>query len=406
MDFARRLAFAASAAALFAAPVSAQQAPNTSGAINDQLNWGDVFSNMLVVSRGDARAATSSATSVGNAVSGANLVGGLTASSTQANTGAIFAWSEVDAQNTREAVAIATSQGNAAQAQTVDGDLALDGAQTSGPGDAFAGAKISAANTRTISAGASTANNNFATAAENGDLTVNLAQTSSGSSYAVVDVDAGRSRDTVAGASAAGNAYGSSSYTSTANADYAQTSTGPQVYASTAVDQVQARNVTAASTATANSAGIDNQWGYAQIRGRQANTSSVYTESSVTLGTWNGAALVSSNGVGNSTLATNVGSDMALDVAQQNDGSVISGAFFEGSGSGDAVVASTAIGNAITGYVCSQCGDAVLAGTTSQTNTGNIASTGTINATTSGQLIGSASAIGNSATFITTSRNN
>lgn len=402
MTFAKRLAFAASAAALFAAPASAQQAT----AINDQLNFGDVFSNMTVVSRGEARATTSSATSVGNAVSGANLVGGLTANSTQTNTGAIYAEAAVDAENTREAAAVATAQGNAGQAQTVDGDLELDVAQTSGPAGINAIASISAANTRTISAGSSVAANNAATAADNGDLTVNLNQASSGSTYAVTDVDADSSRDTVAGASAAGNAYGSSSYTSTVNADYTQSSTGTQVYASTDVYQGQARNVTAASTATANSAGIDNQWGYAQVRGRQTNTSGVYTESRVTLGTWDGTAFVSSNGVGNSTLATNVGSDMALDVAQQNDGSVLSDAFFQGSGSGDAVVASTAIGNAVTGYVCSQCGDAGLAGTTNQTNTGNIASTGTINASTTGQLIGSASAIGNSATFITTSRNN
>lgn len=198
----------------------------------------------------------------------------------------------------------------------------------------------------------------------------------------------------------------SSSSTSTVNADIAQTSTGNQVFASTDVYQGQARDVTAASTATANSTAIDNKWGYAEIRGRQTNQSGVYSESCVTLATWNGTAVISSNGVGNSTLATNVGSDMALDVAQQNDGSVLSDAFFQCSGSGDAIVASTAIGNAVTGYVCSQCGDAGLSSTTNQINTGNITSTGTINATTTGQLIGSASAIGNSATFITTSARN
>jgi hypothetical protein len=166
--------------------------------------------------------------------------------------------------------------------------------------------------------------------------------------------------------------------------------------------------VTAASTAAANSATINNEWGYAQIRGRQSSATSVSADTRVTLGSWDGTAAVSAYGVGNATLATNVGSDMVLDVTQLNTGGVDANAQFNaGSGNGgDVVVASTAIGNAVTGYVCSQCGDAALSATTSQTNGGNITSTGSISVNGAGAIYGSASAIGNSATFITSKRGN
>ena len=77
-----------------------------------------------------------------------------------------------------------------------------------------------------------------------------------------------------------------------------------------------------------------------------------------------------------------------------------------GGAGGDAIVASTAIGNAFTGYVCSQCGDAALGATINQTNTGNIISTGSISTNNAGLIVGSASAIGNSATFITSQKGN
>jgi hypothetical protein len=69
-----------------------------------------------------------------------------------------------------------------------------------------------------------------------------------------------------------------------------------------------------------------------------------------------------------------------------------------------AIVASTAIGNAFTGYVCSMCGDAAVSGSVRQVNNGNVSSTGSITTNGAGNVYGSASAIGNSASFITTTR--
>ena len=166
--------------------------------------------------------------------------------------------------------------------------------------------------------------------------------------------------------------------------------------------------MTAASTAAAIWATINNEWGYVSIRGRQTSSTDVTADTRVTVGTWSGTAIASAYGVGNTTLATNVGSDMAVDIAQMNTGGVDANAQFSGSsnGGGEVLVSSTAIGNAFTGYVCSQCGDAAVSGTVNQINGGNITSTGTIATNGAGMIVGSSSAIGNSATFITTQRNN
>jgi hypothetical protein len=261
-------------------------------------------------------------------------------------------------------------------------------------------------NAKTLSAVSSVASNNAATAAEHGELNVALTQSASNSAYAITDDDACCTGHTAAGASAAINAWSSSSSTSTVNAQYKQTSTGAASEATTDVYQNRAYSVTAATTAAANSASIANEWGYAQIRGRQTSSTNVKVDTRVTLLDLSGTTSISAYGVGNSTLATNVGSDMVVDVAQLNTGGVDANAQFTGASfdHGDVVLASTAIGNGFTGSVCSQCGDAALSGAVSQTNGGNIISTGSITANGAGAIIGSASAIGNSASFITTQK--
>lgn len=400
-----RLAATAGVIALLASPAVAQ---NTSTALNGQLQWGDVVSTMNVVSRNGAQSVTAAATSAGNAVSGANLSGDLDARSEQTMSGAAFATATVDANNTGATNVIASAQGNTAQAQTEDGNLYLTASQTSDGGDVLARARAAVANSQTLSAGSSSAANNAATSADHGDLAVNLTQDASNSSYAVTDVDACCTGTTVAGSSSAANAYGSESTTSTVTANYTQTSAGAESRATTDVYQYRAYDITAASTAAANSATINNEWGYASIRGRQTSSTDVSADTRVTVGTWSGVAVASAYGVGNTTLATNVGSDMAVDIAQMNTGGVEASAQFNGASNdgGEVLVSSTAIGNAFTGYVCSQCGDAAVSGTVNQINGGNITSTGTITTNGAGTIVGSSSAIGNSATFITTQRNN
>ena len=404
-DLLNRLATAAGVAALLVSPAFAQ---NTSTALNGQLQWGDVVSTMNVVSRNGAQGATAAATSAGNAISGANLSGDLNARSEQVMSGAAFAIATVDAGNVGATAVISSAQGNTAQAQTEVGNVHLIASQTSDGGDVLARAQATVANSQTLSTDSTAAANNIATGADHGDLSARLTQDAFNSSYAITDVDACCTGTTVAGSSSAANIYGSESTTSTVDARYTQTSAGAESRATTDVYQYRAYDITAASTAAANSATINNEWGYASIRGRQTSSTDVTADARVTVGTWSGTAVASAYGVGNTTLATNIGSDMVVDISQMNTGGVDANARFAGSSSdgGEVLVSSTAVGNAFTGYVCSQCGDAALSGTVSQTNGGSIASTGAITTNRAGMIVGSASAIGNSSTFITTQRSN
>ena len=404
MSLITRLAAAAGLAAVLAAPAFAQ---TSSTALNGQLNWGDVVANINVVTRDSAHSAAAIATSAGNAVSGANITGGLDAESDQRMTGRASASARLEGGNVRDAVAMSTAQSNTLQAQTVDGDLNLKAAQFA-YGDADAYSRVDIGNARTLAASSSAANNNAATAADHGDLSVDLFQQSTSSAKAYTDVDACCTGATAAGASSANNTWSSASTTSTVDAKFHQESWGAASEATTDVYQYRAYDVTAATTAAANSATMANEWGYAQLRGTQTAATDVKADTRVTLSNWTGTATASAYGVGNATLATNVGSDMVINLDQVNSGGVDSNAQFTG-GTGDysdVVVASTAIGNAFTGYVCSQCGDAVLTGNVSQSNSGNIISTGSISTNNAGMVVGSASAIGNSATFITTQKGN
>ena len=67
------------------------------------------------------------------------------------------------------------------------------------------------------------------------------------------------------------------------NAQFQQESWGAASEATTDVYQYRAYDVTAATTAAANSATIANEWGYAQLRGRQIASTNVKADTRVTL---------------------------------------------------------------------------------------------------------------------------
>lgn len=401
---AHRLLACAAASGLCTLAASAQQPP----IVIDQLQWGDVFADMTVASTSGGDIAAS-ALAAGNSVSAAGLGVDADVTATQTFSGAAFATSTVNAGDACcEATSVASAQGNAIEAQTTNGDLALTASQLADGGDVMATARAAIGNTSLLSVVANAAANNISTSVETGDLDAAIAQDSAISIYAIADADACCAGAAVVGATATANAWSSDSYTSTVTADYAQSSSGPEVYASSDVFQVRGYDVTNAAAAAGNSATIASEYGYAAIRGRQESESRIRAEARTTLSTWEGEAVTSAYGVGNATLATNVGSDLVVDVAQTNTGGVDALASFEGgsghgaSSDGDAIVGATAIGNAFTGYVCSYCGDSSVSGSLTQTNGGTIRATGMTTTTGAGSIVGTASAIGNSATFITT----
>ena len=219
MSLITRLAAAAGLAAVLAAPAFAQTTTPT--ALNGQLNWGDVVADINVVTRDGAHSAAAVATAAGNAVSGANVNGGLDAESEQTMSGATFAYATLEGGNVRDASAMST-----AQAQHAAGADHQRRAQSLPPRRSLTAATClpapasTSATRRRLSAVSSAASNNAATAADHGDLNVALTQSASNSAYAITDVDACCTGQTAAGASSAINAWSSSSTTSTVNAQY------------------------------------------------------------------------------------------------------------------------------------------------------------------------------------------
>lgn len=155
------------------------------------------------------------------------------------------------------------------------------------------------------------------------------------------------------------------------------------------------------ASANGNSVWMQNENGYARIQGEQDNSGAVTAESEALVGDFDVDLFsVSSEGVGNSAILSNIGSNAYMGVDQTNTGAVNATANFDGEAGGSALVSATAFGNAATTYVCSEC-PVTAQGATNQLNSAAIGSTVTGRMTSGGVLSGAATAIGNSATYQT-----
>ena len=387
--------------------------PEDTEIINQQIQLGDVFSDMNVVVPGSTDGdATSISMAYGNTVSGYNGNGGANVQSDQtfdANAEANAALSGGDIGGTAAANAIA--YGNSAVWETHNGSLTGDQLNqvTADGSNITARTSIDVGTTNAISSAATATANTTAVYVYDGDNTVTSRQFSGANVLAENSTDACCDNESsTTTATAVSNSYHSWSTTSTVNADVEQSATGTAVTARVSVNQTDGNDVVGAANASANSITVDNEWGYARLEGSQDNQSDVAAESTVTLTDWSGMAASSANGVGNSALLTNIGSDAALDFSQTNSGDVYTTAEFDGDTTynGTVTTNSTSIGNAFTGFVCTTCGDGVMGGTIYQSNSGDVRSVGQGYAGASGGYAGAASAIGNSATFMTSQAQN
>jgi len=160
-------------------------------------------------------------------------------------------------------------------------------------------------------------------------------------------------------------------------------------------------NTQAVASANGNAVRIQNEDGYAHLQGDQVNDGVVTSEAAVVVGNFDIDALsISSEGVGNSAVISNIGGDAYMGLNQTNNAAVNSTATLNGDMGGMASLYSTAYGNAATSYICSEC-PVTSYGNMNQTNGATITSTVSGQMTTGGGMTGTATAIGNSATFQT-----
>ncbi|MEO0785434.1 MAG: holdfast anchor protein HfaD [Pseudomonadota bacterium] len=405
------------AALLFSGAASAQDAcdpcAGDTGApqsriVIDQIQTGDLWSNMEVRVKDTATDAAASATTVGNTAAGLVKTGDLDYDAVQTMHGNVEAAARIDGGTvTGTAITTATSYGNASTAGTWMGNSLAQSHQTM-TGDTLAKSLINLDAASDVSAATTGIANVATTSGEFGDNKAFQTQASEGSVKAKTLVDIGDSDGHATFVTTAGgNTVNSAGYTTTALQGAVQaTAAGEKIEGYTEVEMQSAGTAVAATTAAGNSYVLKNEFGYASL-GRdgselyQGNESEIRARTFVDLGEFTDHAAVSAYGVGNSAVVSNIGSDTEMYAIQSNFADVTSQARFNGSSmsGGVAQMSSVAIGNTATASLCVTCGIATLSGKTTQFNAANITATGAMHVTNAGGIVGSATAIGNSATY-------
>ena len=175
-------------------------------------------------------------------------------------------------------------------------------------------------------------------------------------------------------------------------------SAGDAVTASTSANAANAWDLAGRARATANQTLLYNDGGSVVATTDQSNLSRVRASATVTSYDWGAAAAVAA-GTGNEVVAGTNDVYLEIDNSQVNSGGVEVSADFTGTNGYDAYVSADAVGNSVTGYVCSTCQGNLIA-TNAQTNSGPVSATATTTVRGTGRATASsASAVGNTATF-------
>lgn len=373
---------------------------------NLQVQLGDVLADQtlnVVDANGPTTLSTSaSGVSLAGAVEGGDMI----LTSSQSMQGAALAHASATAQGSMgvgvslvtEAVgasgSVTLSGGsvNAEMGQTVAGNVTAGSNVAAPSGAIYEGGSIS-----TTALGAAQG-----LGAEASSVRATLAQTTRG----VVEAQTGlvvqyMPAPVVVSSAGVANSLSADGANATQSHTVDQSMTGGRTQASTFVASGNAWDVTAASTATANTATLTNKGSSLSVTTRQANQGHVRSEAVLSAFTF-GAATAQAYGVGNSVYAGEEGPSLTLDTTQVTTGGVSTSASLEGVDGYDATASATALGNAATGYACSDC-QGKMTVSNSQTSDGNVAARSTITVDGSGRaLTGVATAVGNSATFFVT----
>lgn len=208
----------------------------------------------------------------------------------------------------------------------------------------------------------------------------------------------------VAGTATGNNITLSGSEQSAARVITEQSSTGiTQASKFTAYGNAQFSSTVA--TASANNLSATNEGPLLDATVSQYNAGYVRAQAEATSYEF-GAAQVGAHGVGNSALVGNYGQEVVLDNTQTNEGGGVEVIATLGGDTGyDGVASSTAMGNAVTGYACSDCSGKMTVNN-NQTNSADIGARTTVSVTNSGRsIVGISTATGNNASFYVSSPN-
>ena len=165
------------------------------------------------------------------------------------------------------------------------------------------------------------------------------------------------------------------------------------------VNQSSADTAAAVATATANNVSMQVSGGAASLSNAQVNESPVNAVAIVNIDSFDSVASTSAYGVGNSAIVTEVGPGAAVFNSQVNNGAITATATTSGGIGYEGIAQASAIGNAVSTYVCASCNGGVQA-ESSQSNAGGVRAVSTVTTANAGVIAGQASAVGNHAAFV------
>lgn len=395
-----------------------------STATSTQVQLGDVFATQTLnvdTTTGDTTVTTTAMGNGGFAATEANAL--LTVQTSQSNSGQVRGQSTLNVATALggQGTMITTGTGNSQEVDGLGGGglagtvtQTNTGTSVSAENDFSASTSVDGATpvqVNAISGSAQAIANaaNLNTEGGTANLTVN--QTNS----AAVDGESG-SQPPVGGATVQ-YSPGTASFTSIAIANnvtatgtggasqtlnITQGSTGANVTAGQFLDAGTVQTAAGEATATANNISASNESGDLNVTDNQTNSSFTQADSVVTAyeyGTGDSVA----QGVGNAMMAANVGPSTEVSNTQNNSAGIEVSSSFTGGNTGgasyDSAVSASAIGNAATGFSCTDCGGAITVNN-SQTNSGGVGASTTVTLTGSTRSVSStATAVGNNATY-------
>lgn len=400
-----RLAGTLAATAMCVAAATKTLAQDRSIVLNQQLQLGDIIQGVTLNVEDATEEVGVSAAAQGATAAVTVQNDALDLSSQQTMRGNTRATTTLTLTGDTEGPVNAETQarGNYLAAGAYDADLSIDASQTVGPSEVTAASTITGSSARLIG-GASVG----VTAIANTTSIGGSGSTVEGT--VVQNSAAGVRTSNFAGtqyipettefiSQSIGNAVTVNSVAaSSQDLTIHQRQAGDQVTASTSANSGNAWDLAARARATGNQILSYNQGGSAVVTTDQSSLSQIQTASRVTSYDF-GAATSNAYGTGNEVSIGNNDRYLQIDNAQMNSGGVEVTSTFEGTNGYDVYVAAQAVGNAVTGYACSQC-DGYMDVNNNQTNSGTVAATASTTIRGTGRSVAtSAVATGNSATF-------
>ena len=384
--------------------VATSQTTTPSPVLNNQINLGEIFSeqtlNVQTVSDGVTASTTAQANGVSVGVTNADAA----VTSNQDNKGVVYGHGLVDVgANAGASSAVRTTAvGNAAALAASNGTISAFAVQTNSAAVTARG-QVEAANAEATDLTLSTLamGNSAGVTLDNGSAGARISQSSTANVLAdggaIVGYVPGTSAVTATTAGNNINIVGSNQSAARAILDQANTADVTQASKFTAYGNSYMTATTA--TATGNNLAVSNDGPLADVAAHQWNTSYVRGQAEGTSYLF-GAAQTTAYAAGNSSQVNNVGAELVLDNIQTNTGGGVEAtASFAGHDGYDAVTTATAMGNAVTGYACSQC-KGRMSVTNSQNNSADVGASSSTRVTSSGrQVTGVSTAIGNNASF-------